>query len=42
MNTGKLPEGEALDLVAGVERKLGLPTVDPLRQGAERLVNALS
>jgi uncharacterized NAD-dependent epimerase/dehydratase family protein len=42
VNTKALPEDEALDYLAGVETRMGLPTVDPFRQGAGRLVDALA
>ncbi|MGI9433870.1 MAG: DUF1611 domain-containing protein [Geminicoccaceae bacterium] len=41
INTGKLPEDEAYDLVAKTEQRIGLPTADPLRHGAKRLIDAL-
>ncbi len=41
INTAGLDEGAALDLLAETEERLGLPTVDPFRQGADRLVEAL-
>lgn len=41
VNTQHLSEGEALTYMAGVEAEMGLPTVDPYRQGAARLVDAL-
>ena len=33
---------EALDYLANRERKFGMPAVDPFRQGADRLVDALA
>jgi uncharacterized NAD-dependent epimerase/dehydratase family protein len=42
VNTAALPEAEALDYLAGLESRLGLPAVDPYRQGAGRLVDALA
>ncbi|MEM9199722.1 MAG: N-acetyltransferase DgcN [Pseudomonadota bacterium] len=42
INTAALHEEAALDYLAETERRLGLPTVDPFRQGAGRLVDALS
>ena len=36
-----MPEDAALDYLAAVEARMGLPTVDPFRQGAARLVDAL-
>jgi uncharacterized NAD-dependent epimerase/dehydratase family protein len=41
VNTAGLAEDEALSCLADVEARMGLPTVDPFRQGAERLVDAL-
>lgn len=41
INTAGLDEDAALDLLAATERRMGLPTVDPFRQGADRLVEAL-
>lgn len=41
INTQHLSEAEALEYLAGVEKRMGLPTVDPFRQGAARLVEAL-
>ena len=41
INTAALGEDEAGELLARVEREMGLPTVDPYRQGAARLVDAL-
>lgn len=40
-NTQHLNEADALAYLAGVEARMGLPTVDPYRQGAARLVDAL-
>jgi uncharacterized NAD-dependent epimerase/dehydratase family protein len=34
-------EDEALSYLEGVEKRMGLPAVDPFRQGAGRLVDAL-
>ncbi len=42
INTAAMGEPEALAYMAGVEARLGLPTVDPYRQGADRLVDALA
>jgi uncharacterized NAD-dependent epimerase/dehydratase family protein len=42
INTAALDEAAALDHLAAVEARLGLPTVDPFRQGAGRLVDALA
>ena len=41
VNTAALHEEAALDYLAAVEERMGLPTVDPFRQGAGRLVDAL-
>ena len=41
INTAGMPEDAALDHLAAVETRMGLPTVDPFRQGAARLVDAL-
>ncbi len=41
INTAAMAEAEALDHLAAVEARMGLPTVDPFRQGAGRLVDAL-
>ena len=41
VNTKALGEQEAVDYLASVEAEMGLPTVDPFRHGAERLVDAL-
>lgn len=41
VNTAAMGEAEALAHLAEVEARMGLPTVDPFRQGAERLVEAL-
>lgn len=42
VNTHAMDEQAALDHLADVERRMGLPTVDPFRQGAARLVDALA
>jgi uncharacterized NAD-dependent epimerase/dehydratase family protein len=42
INTAAMPEADARDCLAGIEARMGLPTVDPFRQGAERLVDALA
>jgi len=42
VNTAAMGEAEALEYLASVEARMGLPTVDPFRQGAGRLVDALS
>ncbi|MCP5085244.1 MAG: DUF1611 domain-containing protein [Rhodobacteraceae bacterium] len=41
VNTQHLSEADALAYLAEVEERMGLPTVDPFRQGADRLVDAL-
>ncbi len=41
VNTQHFGEDEALSYLAGVEKRMGLPAVDPFRQGAGRLVDAL-
>jgi uncharacterized NAD-dependent epimerase/dehydratase family protein len=41
INTAGMSEDEALAYLAEAEKRMGLPTVDPYRQGAGRLVEAL-
>ncbi|MEO1455381.1 MAG: N-acetyltransferase DgcN [Pseudomonadota bacterium] len=41
VNTKAMGQDEALSYLEGVEARMGLPTVDPFRQGADRLVDAL-
>ena len=41
VNTQHMGEEEALSYLAQVEAQMGLPTVDPFRQGADRLALAL-
>jgi len=41
LNTSAMSAEDALALCAETERRMGLPTVDPFRQGADRLVAAL-
>ena len=41
VNTAAMTEAEAEDYLAQVEAEMGLPAVDPYRQGAARLVDAL-
>jgi len=41
VNTAAMDEAAALACLAGIEARMGLPTVDPYRQGAGRLVDAL-
>lgn len=42
VNTQHLSEDDALAYLAKVEAEMGLPTADPFRQGAGRLVDALA
>lgn len=42
VNTKALGDDEALALCAEIEDRMGLPTVDPFRHGARRLVDALA
>ena len=42
INTQALSDQAALDYCAEVEARMGLPTVDPFRHGAARLVDALA
>lgn len=42
VNTAHMSEEEALAYLADVEARMGLPAVDPFRQGAQRLVDALA
>lgn len=42
VNTAAMGEDEAMACLAGIEARMGLPTVDPFRQGAGRLVDALA
>ncbi|SFT98462.1 N-acetyltransferase DgcN [Sedimentitalea nanhaiensis] len=42
VNTQHMTEDEALSYLAEVEARMGLPAVDPYRQGADRLVDALA
>lgn len=42
VNTQHMSEDEANAYLAGVEARMGLPTVDPFRHGAGRLVDALA
>ncbi len=41
VNTAALNDDDALKLLDEIEARMGLPTVDPYRQGADRLVDAL-
>ena len=42
INTAALSDHEARQLVDRIEDRLDLPTVDPYRHGADRLVDALA
>jgi len=42
VNTAAMGEDEALACLAEVEARMGLPAVDPFRQGADRLAEALA
>lgn len=42
VNTQHLSEDEAKTYLADVEKRMGLPAVDPYRHGADRLVDALA
>jgi D-glutamate N-acetyltransferase len=42
INTQHLSEEDARAYLAEVEARMGLPTVDPYRHGAGRLVDALA
>lgn len=41
INTGKMRAADAVDLIKQVEDEMQLPTVDPIREGAGKLVDAL-
>ncbi|WP_136656578.1 N-acetyltransferase DgcN [Nitratireductor sp. XY-223] len=41
LNTSAMGEAEAAEYAQGVEERMGVPTVDPFRHGAARLVDAL-
>jgi hypothetical protein len=41
INTSAMGEDEALSYLAETEKRMGLPTCDPFRQGAARLADAL-
>jgi uncharacterized NAD-dependent epimerase/dehydratase family protein len=41
VNTAAMGEDEAMTYLEGVEARMGLPTVDPFRQGSDRLCDAL-
>ncbi|MEO1986559.1 MAG: N-acetyltransferase DgcN [Martelella sp.] len=42
LNTSAMTEEEALEYCRQTEERMGLPTVDPFRHGAERLADALA
>jgi len=42
INTFALDDDAALKTLAAIEKRMGLPTVDPFRQGAGRLADALT
>jgi len=42
VNTAAMDEDEAMACLKTIEARMGLPTVDPFRQGAGRLVDALA
>ena len=42
INTAAMGEDEALSYLEATEKRMGLPTVDPFRQGAARLADALA
>ncbi len=42
INTAAMGEDEALSYLDSVEKRMGLPTADPFRQGAGRLADALA
>lgn len=42
LNTSAMSDEEALDYCRQTEERMGLPTVDPFRHGAERLADALA
>ncbi len=41
VNTAAMDEADAMAYLAELEAQMGLPAVDPYRQGAARLVDAL-
>jgi uncharacterized NAD-dependent epimerase/dehydratase family protein len=41
LNTWKLGEADALRVIAETEKRLGLPTVDSIRTGTSKLVDAI-
>ncbi len=42
VNTQHLSDDDARDCLAGIEARMGLPTIDPFRDGCARLVDALA
>ena len=42
VNTQHMSDADSMSYLAGVEARMGLPTVDPIRIGAGRLVDALA
>jgi uncharacterized NAD-dependent epimerase/dehydratase family protein len=42
INTGNLGDAEAKAYLADIERRLGLPTMDPVRTGVDRIVDLLA
>ena len=41
LNTHRMNEEEALKVIEQTERQVGLPTCDPVRQGADKLFDAI-
>jgi uncharacterized NAD-dependent epimerase/dehydratase family protein len=41
INTSAMGEDEALSYLEATEKRMGLPTCDPFRQGAAKLADAL-
>lgn len=41
VNTSKLSESEAIQLLADIEAEFGLPAVDPFREGVDRIITEL-
>ena len=41
INTSQMSEGEAINYIDEIEKKMNLPTVDPIRQGAEKLAKVM-
>jgi uncharacterized NAD-dependent epimerase/dehydratase family protein len=42
LNTSAMSDADSLAYCAEVEKRMGLPTVDPFRHGAARLVEGLT